>query len=267
MKPPLLAALLALCALPAQAETDVLHYTARLHGIPLLDVDLCLILDQAQHEAGMVARTVGLVDMLVHGRAAGHVTGAIDGARVKPALYEEHGRLSGETHRVVIAYPAGDPVVQSMVPPQQTYRLPIPPADLPGSIDGLSAIVLETVVASRTQACQGGALVFDGLQLRRATTSTAGHEALARSSRSLFAGDALRCDTVSVMLAGYMKDDPVARQARPRHSRGWLAPLVPGGPALPIRLVFDADMLGDVTVDLDAVSHARTAACDGKDGL
>ena len=259
----LLAALLA--STPAAAETDVLHYTARLHGIPLLDINLCLILDKESYEAGLTARTVGLIDVLVHGRAAGHVEGAIDGTQVKPRSYDEHGRLSGEAHHVVIDYPGGNPVVRSMEPPQDESRLPIPAADLPGSIDGLSAIVLETVVATRTSACQGGALVFDGLQLRRATTQTTGQETLAKTPRSVFAGNALRCDTTSVMVAGFMKDDPVARQARPRHSRGWLAPLTAGGPAMPIRLVFDADMLGDVVVDLDAVSHSRTLICDGKD--
>ena len=259
-----------LCAVPAAAETDVLHYTGRLHGIALLDIDFCLVLTPTTYEAGMSARTVGLVDLLFHGRAAGHADGAIDATGLKPRAYVEHGRLSGEEHRVAIDYPAGSstvrsPIVRSIEPPEQKYRLPIPAADLPGAIDGLSAIALETLVATRTGACQGGALVFDGLQLRRATTSTAGRETLAHSSHSVFEGPALRCDTTSTMVAGFMKDDSIPRQARPRHSRGWLAPLSPGAPAMPIRLVFDADMLGDVVVDLDAVSHTRAAACDGRD--
>jgi hypothetical protein len=247
----------------AGADVNVLHYTARLRGVPLLDITYCLRLDAGRYAAAISARTLGLAEMLVHGRAAGHVAGTIDGSRVKPAAYAEYGRLSGQDYVVVIDYPDGNPVLRLEKPPQIKDRLPIPPADLPGAIDGLSAITLETLVATQTGACQGQALVYDGHQLRRGTTQTAGREPLKLGAGVPITGPALKCQTESVMLAGFKRGDPVASQSKPRHSTAWLGPVVAGGPDLPLRLVFDADFLGDIIVDADTVSHVPTAACGG----
>jgi hypothetical protein len=243
------------------ADTHLLHYTARLHGLPLLDITFCIALTDTAYSAAISARTLGLAEFLVHGRSEGHAHGAIDGLRVEPAAYDEQGRLSGENHKVVISYPHGDPVLVDMTPPPERTRLPIPADTLAGAMDGLSAIVLETLVASRTGACQGEAMVYDGYQLRRGTTHTAGTEILKADSRSIFAGKAIRCDTESVMLAGYLKDKPVKSQARPRFSTAWLGPLAPGGLDLPLRLSFDADFLGAIIVDLDRADTAAAPGC------
>jgi hypothetical protein len=238
-----------------------LHYTARLHGVKLLDVDFCLVLQGDRYLAGLSARTVGVADWIAHARAVGRAAGHFAGDAVKPAGYEEQGRLSGEDHRVVIDYPAGAPVLRVLAPPAGKYRLAVPPSDLAGAIDGPSAVALESVAVSRTGGCDGQVLVFDGFQLRRATSRSAGHDVLAPSSRSVFAGPALRCQTESAMLAGFLKNVPVAGQMKPRHSTVWLAPLSPGGLALPVRMVFDADLLGSIVVDLDAASHDLDPVC------
>jgi len=251
------AVFLGLAGPPAHAaKAHLLHYTARLHGLPLLDITFCIALTDTTYASAISARTLGLAEFLVHGRSEGHAHGTIDGLRVKPAAYAEQGRLSGEDHRVAISYPHGDPVLLEMVPKQEKSRLPIPPDSLPGAMDGLSAIVLETLVATRTGACQGQALVYDGFQLRRGTTHTAGVDVLKPDARSIFAGQALRCETESVMLAGYLKDTPIKPQARPRFSTAWLGALSTGGPDLLVRLTFDADFLGDIIVDLDRASEA-----------
>lgn len=263
--PPLRAATLLLClvAMPALAapEAHLLHYTARLRGVPLLDISFCIAITASSYEAAIDARTLGIAEFLAHARAHGHAQGAIEGAHVHPAGYEEQGKLSGETHRLVIAYPNGDPVLRLMEPPQEKYRLPVPGAALPGALDGLSALTLETLAATRNGACQGEALVYDGFQLRRATARTAGYEMLKPDKRSIFAGRALRCETTSVMLAGYLTDQPIPPQARPRYSTAWFGPLTPGGMDVPIRLSFDADILGNIIVDLDHAGAPETADC------
>ncbi len=240
--------------IPAHAAT-LLHYTARLRGIAFFDVDYCLRLDATSYDAGLRARTVGLADFLVHGRVEGDAQGAVSGATLVPRAYTEHGRISGKDYDLAIGYAGGSPVVQRVSPPPGTYREAIPAGGLGGAVDGMTAIALETLVVTQTHACQGAALVFDGRQLRRLTTHTAGLEVLARSGRSVFSGSALRCDTVSVLLAGILKDQAAAAQRKPRFSKAWLAAVVPGGPALPVRFAFDADFLGDILVDLDKVSE------------
>ena len=185
------------------------------------------------------------------------MSGSVSGNTLTPRSYTEHGRISGDDYDLAIAYPAGAPVVQRIAPPPDASRQAVPASALAGAIDGMSAIALESLMVSRTGACQGRALVFDGRQLRRLATRTAGREHLARSARLDFDGVAVRCDTMSEMLAGYLKDQPVRRQARPRSSRAWLAAVAPGGPAVPVRFAFDADLLGDILVDLDGVGVCR----------
>jgi hypothetical protein len=262
-KPVLLGlALLAACIGRASAaETNILHYTARLHGVGLLDITFCLRLEAASYSAGIVARTIGLADMLVHGRSEGRVDGVIDGVRVKPRAYAEHSRLSGEDYATEIDYPAGSPVLKTLIPAQTKYRQPVPADALGGAIDGLSAVAMEALVATRTGTCQGGALVYDGRQLRRATTRPGGRDVLAPSTHSAFSGPALRCDTESVMLAGFLKSEAIKAQQKPRHSSAWLAPALPGGPDVPVKITFDADFLGDIIVDLDAVTQNAGGAC------
>ncbi len=251
---------LAGAAVPA-VGASVLHYTARLRGIAFFDVTYCLAMDPAGYQAVINARTLGLAEILVHGRVAGRAVGSIEGSTVKPHGYEEYGRISGQSYALSLDYVSGDPVVRSVSPPPDTYRQPVPAAALAGAIDGMSAIALETLVVTRTGACQGAALVFDGRQLRRLTTQTGGHDTLQRSARLDFAGSALRCDTASVVLAGFLKDKAVPPQVRPRFSKAWLAPVLPGGPALPVRFAFDADLLGDIIVDLDHTAVDQGAAC------
>ncbi len=248
-------------ALAPAAGASVMHYTARLRGIAFFDVTYCLAMDAAAYQAVINARTLGLAEMLVHGRVAGRSVGSVAGDTLKPHGYEEYGRISGQSYALSLDYQSGNPVVRSVSPPPDSYRQPVPPAALAGAIDGMSAIALESLVVTRTGACQGAALVFDGRQLRRLTTQTGGHDVLERSFQLDFAGSALRCDTTSVMLAGFFKNKAVPPQARPRFSKAWLAPVQPGGAALPVRFVFDADLLGDIVVDLDHVTTDHDAAC------
>jgi hypothetical protein len=255
---------LALASHPAPASTPtLLHYTARLHGVPLLGATFCLRLGATSYQAGFSARTLGVAEFIAHARSDAHVAGTIAGTTINPTAYAEHGRLSGEEHTVAIGYKAGNPVLETLTPPPGRDRLPIPAADTIGAVDGLTALALESLVATRTGACQGQALVYDGFQLRRATTHTGGREVLAASPHSVFAGPALRCETESVMLGGYLKSRPVPAQQKPRFSQVWLAPVTPGGPDLPVRLVFDADLLGDIVVDIDSMAQEESPVCSG----
>ncbi len=252
--------LLAFATLPANAAT-LLHYTARLHGVAFFDVAYCLRLDATAYDAHLTARTLGLAEFMVHGRVEGRAAGEVRGTDVAPHSYVEHGRISGESYDLTIAYPGGLATVQAISPPATKYREAVPGGLLPGAIDGMSAIALETIVVTRTSACQGSVEVFDGRQLRRLTTHTAGREMLPHTTRSVFQGMALRCDTVSEMQAGYLKDQPAKAQSRPRFSKAWLAAVTPNGPAVPVRFAFDADFLGDILVDLDSVG-----VCGGPHG-
>ena len=244
-----------------------LHYTARLHGIGLLEADFCLLMEGSSYVTTLSARTLGLVDVLVHARSQSHASGAIlagtagQAGAIAPHDFAEHSHLSGEDYAVSLLYLGGMPVLSREVPPQEKYRLAVPPDLLPGSIDGLSAVVVQSLAATHRGVC-AGEVIYDGRQVRSLTMQAGRSEMLAPKTRSAFAGAALRCETVSTTLGGFLKSDPVASQSKPRHGTLWLAPVVAGGPFVPVRLVFDAEFLGDVIVDMDRVTREPGCLAD-----
>lgn len=244
----------------ARAEPDILHYTISLHGIALLEGTFCFQLNPTSYEAGLTARTVGLVDFLFHGSSRIAVNGAIDGQSVRPHAYTEHSRLSGEDYRVAIDFAGGNPVLRQQTPPQEKYRLPIPASALPHAIDGLSAVAVQSLAAARGH-CPGDTRLYDGRQLRLLSMHDGTTDTLPQTGHAVFAGQALRCDTDSTMLAGFLKSSSVQSQSKPRHGKLWLAPLQPVGPPVPVRMVFDADAFGDIVIQLDAASHADKPGC------
>ena len=248
---------------PAQASgAAILHYTARLHGVALLGASFCFQASPERYAITLSARTLGLLDVLVHGRSESSATGLISGGNVQPLAYADRSRLSGEDYVMDITYPGGHAVVRAQSPPQDKYRLPLPAGLLAQSVDGLSAVVVQSLAATQRQACASNT-VYDGRQVRRLEMRQAGSERLAAHSQSAFTGEALRCETVSTMVGGFLKSQPLAEQSKPRRGTLWLAPVEPGGPALPVRMVFDADFWGDVVVEMDGVAAAD--ACRSTD--
>ena len=247
----------------ARAEPDILHYTISLHGIALLEGTFCFQLGAVSYEAGLTAHTVGLVDFLFHGTSDILVDGAIDQGRVRPHTYTEHSRLSGDDYRVAIDFPGDTPVLRAETPPQEKYRLPIPPSALPNAIDGLSAVAAQSLAAARGH-CPADTRLYDGRQLRLLSMHDGTPDMLQRTGRSVFSGAALRCETDSTMLAGFLKASSVQSQSKPRHGKLWLAPTRPNGPAVPVRMTFDADAFGDIVIQLDAASRTSTPGCDGE---
>jgi hypothetical protein len=94
---------------------------------------------------------------------------------------------------------------------------------------------------------------------------TAGEEQLAPSSRSVFQGNALRCDFSGRMLAGFKFDGDRVRDGKTMHGSAWLAAAVPGGPLLPVRMAFETRWFGDAVMYLTEIgqgSGMRTARGD-----
>lgn len=254
--------LLVLVSGPARADSHLLHYTARLLGVKLLDIAYCVQIGDGKYTTSLAAHTVGLIDLVWHGQSTAFAAGRLGSGKLAPDFYEERGKLGGEANHVRIAYEDGRPVLKQMTPPQSKYRFPVLPQNLAGALDGLSAIVLELNAATTTKTCLPSVLVYDGLQLRRGTISTAGMVPFQRYRNSIFSGQALRCDTRSTLLAGFLKDHAIGPQARPHFSSEWTATLTADGVFLPLRLTFNADFLGDISVDLDRAETAPGACAD-----
>ena len=103
-----------------------------------------------------------------------------------------------------------------------------------------------------TGRCEGRSRTYDGRRLAELTARTAGREVLEQTSRSSFAGPALRCDFEGRQLAGFRLDADRTAAQRPRRGTAWFAATTPGGPMIPVRIQFETDLIGNLTMYLAA---------------
>jgi hypothetical protein len=101
--------------------------------------------------------------------------------------------------------------------------------------------------------CDGKATVFDGLRLSQVSSRTAGQQTVPPDDRSPYGGTALRCDFESREVAGFLHDEDEAKMRKPQHGTAWVAVIVPGAPALPVRIMFENPKFGSATMFLTKV--------------
>ena len=126
----------------------------------------------------------------------------------------------------------------------------MPPALLPGTLDPLSVMVGLLRVVADTGRCEGTARGFDGRRVVAYRAATAGEEVLPPTPRSVFSGRALRCDIVNEVVAGFRTGEDRASDAGSRRATVWLAPVLPGGWRLPVRVTAETRLVGDATIYL-----------------
>ncbi len=196
--------------------------------------------------------TTGLVGALFSGHQVTTVRGEWQGDRPVPARFVGDGVWRGEARQTVIDYRGGQPVIRSLVPPNDEEREPVPPELQARSIDTLSALALLMRRVARTGRCEAEATTFDGRRALDVASRTVGEEQLEPSGRSSYTGPALRCDFEFRLLAGFPSDGDRAELARPQHGSAWLAQAVPGAPPIPVRISFETRWFGPVTMYLTA---------------
>jgi hypothetical protein len=236
---------------PVSARADLrLHYEAYAVGLPDLDLRVSLDMNAEGYAIGTSLRVIGLIGTFFDGDSVSTVSGTWHDATVRPISFQSHGRWGGELRQTVIDYRDGQPLIRTLVPPNQTEREPVPVALQANTVDTLSAMALLIHQVATTGRCEAQTRIFDGRRLSQVVAHTVGLVELPDTSRSVFQGPALRCDFDGRMLAGFRHDDNRAEQARPQHGSAWLAPIVPGGPALPVRIQFETPFFGTSTMYL-----------------
>ncbi len=241
------------------AVTDArLDYQAYAHGLPVLRMQVALALWPGGYRVRLRYRTVGLVGFFYRGAQVDQVAGAWHDGRPVPRVYRADGVWHGTPHRLTMAYIDGRPTLRTVLPPIRARREPVPPAAQRGTIDTLSALVDLLRQLASTGGCTDRVRTFDGRRLSVITARDAGTTVLAHRAGVVFAGPALRCNFTGRMLAGFLYGHR-QRDSRPLHGSAWFAPLVPGGPLLPVRLRFQTDWFGDVTMVLTGTRSDATA--------
>jgi len=257
----LVAALILLCcpvAARAQAareparEAVHAHYAAYSTGLNVLRLDVEFAVNPRDYRVHLVYRTAGTVGVLIHAEQDTTVEGTFAGDRPAPRRFFSYGHLRGHPRITQIDYPKGQPEVRTLTPPNEEEREPVPAAEQAGTVDSLSAMAQLVRQVNATGRCDGRSRTYDGRRLAELSARTAGQEALEPTGRSSFAGTALRCDFEGRQLAGFKLDADRTAAQRPRRGSAWFAATTPGGPMIPVRMQFETDLIGSVTMYLTA---------------
>ena len=231
------------------------EYTGYSHGFTVLKLAGSLALSPTGYTAQVTFHTAGMAAWMVRSDNDSQVHGSFQGAAVLPALFEGSGNLRG-VHRVTrIAYQDGNPVVQVLTPPVEHERSAVPPAQTQHTIDTLSAVAMLIHDVGQSGACEGSVTTFDGRRLATQTVHTTGQDMLPQTGRSVFHGQALRCDFDGRQLGGFVNNENEDALRKPRHGTAWLAAVLPGAPPVPVRVAFDNKLLGQVTLYLTSVKQ------------
>ena len=258
----LLAALLvpaAGAAAAPPADTALrLEDRATVHGMPLMRMQVNLQMTPTQYRLRLDYHTVGVIGFFFRGHQSDSVIGTWHGTRPAPLRYDAVGTWHGVRHLMAMDYRGDVPVIRSVAPPIRATREPVPPAEQVGTVDTLSAAARLLRVVAATGDCAASERTFDGRRLSAIAARDDGSQVLARSASTGFAGPALRCAFTGRMLAGFLHGKR-QHDSRPLHGVAWLAPLSPGGLPVPVRLRFQTDWFGDVTMKLVDAQPAEPA--------
>jgi hypothetical protein len=262
------AALSLLLLLPARlhaADTGsfTADYTGYSHGLTVLKLTGSLSLTPGAYAAHVTFHTAGFIGFMVHSDNDSQVQGVFQGTGAAPSLFVGGGNLRGTKRATRIEYKDGNPVITLLTPPNERERTSVAPQDTLHTIDTLSAAALLVRTVAKTGHCDGSATTFDGRRLSVLTSHTTGEVTLPQTDRSIFAGQALRCDFDGRQTGGFVTNENEDSLRKPRHGTAWLAPILPNAPPVPVRVIFDNKILGEVTLYLTAVHGTNAQASAG----
>lgn len=244
-------ALLLPCAAQALEHTPVqLNFAVYAAGLNVVDIQSGIDLQDRGYRVELSYHTVGVFGLVFHSEVHSLVQGTWVGAGLMPQRFSSWGTMRGSPRQTVIEYVKGQPIVRKLEPVVDTERDPVPEALQRDTIDTLSAMVLMVRQVAATGRCDGHATTFDGRRLAEIVSHTIGDEMLQDEGRSSFSGLALRCDLEGRQLGGFQHDVDTEELHKVQHSTAWLARLVPGGPKLPVRVLFETRFFGHGTAYL-----------------
>ncbi len=174
------------------------------------------------------------------------------------------GVWGGRPRQTLIDYDHGIPEIKVLKPPRGTEREPVPAALRAHTMDTLSALAQLMRRVEADGRCETSVRTYDGRRVLEVTAHTGAREELAASGRSMFHGQALRCDFEGREIAGFKlgEDDPEHR--RPLHGSVCLAPVLHDAPPLPVRIAFQTRWFGWATLYLtSATDEAAEVASAG----
>lgn len=223
-------------------------YATYAAGVHVAEAEANFSFSPKTYQMNLGFHTTGVVGLFFRGHQFDVAEGGWNGTRATPYRFVGEGAWRGIDRVTDIAYQAGRPVIRQLLPPNIAEREPVPDAMQVNTTDTLSALAELIRVVDATGRCEATAHTYDGRRALAIEAHTVREEMLEPTSRSSFAGSALRCDFSGRMQAGFLFDDNRERDSKPLHGSAWLASVTTGGPKLPVRLAFETRWFGDATM-------------------
>ena len=241
-----------LTATTAAAPAAPIHatYSGYAHGFNVVDLQAQLALAPQTYQLELSYQLVGLLGAVIHGDAKTTVSGRFNGLHAEPESLFSAGHFRGDPRVIQLNWRNGTPMILQLLPPDEGERDVVPASEQAHTIDTMSAMMALLHQVAEAGTCDGAARTFDGRRLSEITAHTAGPETLAPTGRSMFHGTALRCNFEGRQLAGFRRDADQDELRRPQVGSAWFARVVPGEPAIPVRITFDTPQFGETTVYL-----------------
>lgn len=251
---------------PAAARDDQrlrATYDVYAAGIDFATAEVRMGIGPASYQLDVRYRTTGLLGVLFPGRQQNIVFGAWDALRPTPLRYQGVGLWRGTDYVSLIDYHRDRPEVRTLLPLSDDEREPVPPAMQEGAIDTLSALAGLIGQIGHHGRCDTSARLFDGRRASVVTARTLGQELLDPTTRSVYAGPALRCDFEARVTAGFRRSDDEDTRRRPFNGSAWFARAVPDAFPVPVRITFETRSFGTARMYLTTIEadpEARPAA-------
>jgi hypothetical protein len=228
-------------------------YSGYSHGFNVIDLDAVLTVSPTRYKLEVNFNLAGVLGTLFHADGKTIVNGRFVGPRAEPDDLFSSGHFHGDPRVTQISWRGGVPTIIQMQPPVETERDVVPANLQANTIDSLSAMAALIHQVALSAKCDGHDRTFDGRRLSEVAAHTVGQEVLEKTSRSAYAGPALRCDFVGKQLAGFRRDADQNELGKPNDGSAWFAQVTTAGPPIPVRITFTTPQLGDITMYLTGV--------------
>lgn len=240
---------------PARAETRLRStYAVYAAGFDFIAAEARMAIGHAGYQLDVRYHTVGVLGALYPGHQHNVVTGAWSGSTATPHRYHGVGRWRGRDYVSLIEYESGRPEIRALLPVTDRERETVPEVMRLGAIDALSALADLIAHVGRTDRCDTSTRLFDGRRATEVSARTVSREVLAPTSRSSFAGPALRCAFEARVLAGFRATDDAEQRARPFVGSAWFARVLPDAMPVPVHITFETRSLGSARMYLTGIA-------------
>ena len=241
----------------APAAPAHLAFAVYAAGLNVMVVDSKVDIGRDDYRIDLSYRSAGVFGTLFPVQISSFVQGSWAGGKATPLRFASWGTARGNERRITLDYEGGQPVIRTLVPATESDRDPVPAAMQRDTVDTLSAMAVLVRTVAQTGTCDGTVRIFDGRRVLETESRTIGTEMLRPDYRSTYNGRALRCDMRGRQLAGFQHDADEAEIRRVHVSQAWIAQVVPGQPALPVRIVFETRFFGAATAYLTEMGPAQ----------